>query len=350
MGVPDPLPVVVLTMHFDTSTLTLPEALAIAQADARACVADAAAQSGLASPDVVAGETISVDADRLTAAVANDVPFGAAAVAVASGRRADRASDRASDRGDRAHLASSSHAASSPASARRLLASYEFLYSESTPEMALRCVVRAREMDPVSALRVGLHALELVAGAPAITDPALARPGAGAADAAAALPAHAPTCAAKNVWNRAACVARGWRRYLGALAAEAFFGRCLGFEDRGAATRVGAPGGEIVPTTLRSQWGYHARRNRAFEEPARVNLYASALELRTNTNDPGEEEGDAPASAGGGGFAAGAERRGGARANANRGGGAYKEFLGACETWRKRLDLRAVNRLAPCWS
>ena len=72
MGVPDPLPVVVLTMHFDTSTLTLPEALAIAQADARACVANAAAQSGLASPDVVAGETISVDADRLTAAVAND--------------------------------------------------------------------------------------------------------------------------------------------------------------------------------------------------------------------------------------------------------------------------------------
>ena len=242
MGVPDPLPVVVLTMHFDTSTLTLPEALAIAQADARACVADAAAQSGLASPDVVAGETISVDADRLTAAVANDVPFGAAAVAVASGRRADRASDRASDRADRAHLASSSHAASSPASTRRLLASYEFLYSESTPEMALRCVVRAREMDPVSALRVGLHALELVAGAPAITDPALARPGAGAADAAASLPAHAPTCAAKNVWNRAACVARMWRRYLGALAAEAFFGRCLGYEDRGAATRVGAPG------------------------------------------------------------------------------------------------------------
>ena len=73
-----------------------------------------------------------------------------------------------------------------------------------------------------------------------------------------------------------------------------------------------------------------------------MNLYASALELRTNPNDPGEEEGDAPASAGGGGFAAGAERRVDARANANRGGGAYKEFLGACETWRKRLGLRAV--------
>ena len=314
-------------MHFDTSTLTLPEALAIAQADARACVADAAAQSGLASPDVVAGETISVDADRLTAAVANDVPFGAAAVAVASGRRADRASDRASDRADRAHLASSSHAASSPASTRRLLASYEFLYSESTPEMALRCVVRAREMDPVSALRVGLHGAELVAGAPAITDPALARPGAGAADAA------PPSRARPDLRREERLEPRRVRRanvarYLGRLPRRRAVPRIRGSRRGDARRRVG---GRDRADDAAEPVGVPREEEPSVPEPARVNLYASALELRTGRTTRGgggggpasrRKEADSPR--------APARRR--ARERGSRGLRA-RARLGACETW-----------------
>jgi len=50
---------------------------------------------------------------------------------------------------------------------------YDYIYSSDKPQAVLRCLVSLANVDGVTALRIGLHGLELIEGNASISDPEL---------------------------------------------------------------------------------------------------------------------------------------------------------------------------------
>ncbi|XRB18872.1 hypothetical protein RI054_19g87180 [Pseudoscourfieldia marina] len=150
------------------------------------------------------------------------------------------------------------------------------------PAMVMRVVVALAKMDGVTALRVGLHALELVAGGP------MSEPGKFAAP-----PPY--TYGIRQMLNFGRMLARTLSKIAGA--------KLLGhlFDKTGAAKRIDAPEGTVVPNNATSMLAYYAQKA---PPPASYRLFAATGE--TAKLKP------------------------------------YRRFLATLEQWKDKLGLRAV--------
>lgn len=159
-----------------------------------------------------------------------------------------------------------------------------FIYSSDKPQMVLRCLVCLADVDGVTALRIALHALELVEGNPKISDPLV----------------FAKPAPYRYGWRQRMNFARMLSSTLGSIAAASLFGSFM--NKKGAAKRIGAPAGVVVPNSVVSTLEYYKPGGAA--EPAAYNLYAD------NTTTASQKP--------------------------------YKRFLDVVESWRKALGLRAI--------
>lgn len=244
--VPIPVRKLCLTIQFDLSECddyaTLPSK------DHHQALTQAAKSSGLYNPDVVYGKAVTVPGD-LTVAVAQDVQFDELAV---SGEK--------------------------PIAA-------QYIYSSDKPQMVLRCLVCLADCDGVTALRIALHAMELIEGQSTISDPAV----------------FATPPPYKYGWRQRLNFARMLSSTLGSIFYATTFGGLMS-NKRGAAKKIGAPEGVVVPTSAISTLEYYKPGGAA--EPAAYNLYADTAS--TSSLKP------------------------------------YKRFVDVIESWRKKLGLRAV--------
>ena len=248
MGAPPvPLRQLLLTVRFRVSfRVSEPASLHAAH---EAAVKKAAEASRLVPPGDVAGGAVVVKKGKLEIGDAQDVPYASAPL------------------GDKA-------------------AAITYVYTSNDghgdPEMVMRVVVALAKVDGVTALRVGLHALELVAGG-AMSDPGtFASP-----------PPY--TYGVRHMLNFGVMLARTLGKMAGA--------RLLGglFDKAGAARRVGAPEGAVVPNTATSMLAYYAQKA---PPPASYRLFAATEE--TAKLKP------------------------------------YRRFLDTLEAWKGMLGLRAV--------
>lgn len=153
--------------------------------------------------------------------------------------------------------------------------------------MVLRCLVCLADVDGVTALRIAMHAMELIEGNLKISDPLVfAKP-----------PPY------KYGWKQRMNFARMLSNTLGSLTAASMFGSFM--NRKGAAKKIGAPVGTVVPTSAVSTLEYYKPGGAA--EPAAYSLYAD--NATTASQKP------------------------------------YKRFIDAIESWRKALGLRAVFAL-----
>ena len=181
-----------------------------AEAVRRACV-----ESGLMRPEDVTASAVVVASPGFSIERAQDVPYDAALL------------------GDKA-------------------AAITYVYTDDA--MVVRVVVSLAKVDGVTALRVGLHALELVAGGAMSNPSEFASP-----------PTY--TYGSKQMINFGRMLARTLGKIAGA--------KLLGFlfDKAGAAKRIGAPEGTIVPTTATSMLAYYAAHKTP--PPASYRLFAA---------------------------------------------------------------------------
>ena len=156
----------------------------------------------------------------------------------------------------------------------------------------MRVLVSLAKCDGVTALRIGLHAMELLEGGP--NDGKISSPGGFAAP-----PPIRPGL------RHALNFANMLRRTLSSIVAASAFK--LG-DPLGANKLIGAKEGVIVPTTARSTIAYWAQEKPA---PTSFALYAAASPKSKKANEGGETVKP------------------------------YRAFLSAIENWRVKLGLRA---------
>lgn len=157
------------------------------------------------------------------------------------------------------------------------------IYSADKPQMVLRCLVSLADVDGVTALRVALHALELVEGNPKISN--------------------------HLAFTKLPPYTYGWRQRVNfasvmfsiftSIAGATLFGSFM--DKQGAAKRIGAPAGTVVPNSAVSTIEYY--KPGAAAEPAAYNLYAD--NAATASQKP------------------------------------YKRFLDAMEAWREALGIHS---------
>lgn len=105
--------------------------------------------------------------------------------------------------------------------------------------MVLRCLVCLAEVDGVTALRIAMHGLELVEGNATISDPLVfSKP-----------PPY------KYGWKQRMNFAKMLSSTLGSIAGASMFGSFM--NKKGAAKKIGAPAGTVVPTSVASTFEYY---------------------------------------------------------------------------------------------
>lgn len=245
-NVPIPVRKLCLTLQFDLSECD-GKGASLPSKDHNLAIQTAAKDSGLFAPGAVVAKAVTIPGD-VTIAAAQDVEF-----------------DEESASGEKA-------------------VAVHYIYSSDKPQMVLRCLVCLADVDGVTALRIAMHALELVEGQSKISSPAVF----------AAPPPY------KYGWRQRINFGKMLSSTLGSIA---YATMCGAFTNKkGAAKKIGAPDGVVVPTTVASTLEYYKPGGAA--EPAAYHLYAD--NASTASQKP------------------------------------YRRFIDAIESWRKTLGLRAV--------